>query len=122
MSYSGWSRYVIQKKSVVLQTTLHHLLQFARHEAIVQNKIVIVIYSSDQHHITVSAQNSPAINRVWVLPPHYVLHTNQPLGFYFDPQGRCLTPGTLTLTAQQHPHYQRKIIINDSGRARLSSG
>lgn len=122
ISYSGWSHHVIQKKSVALQTSLVHLLQFARHEAIVQNKIIHVAYSSDQHQIMVSIQDPVVIQRILILPTHYVLHSNQSLGFYFNPEGRCLTPGTMILIPEQSPQYQRKIIINDSGRARIASG
>lgn len=120
MSYSGWSNHVIQKKSTALQTTLLHLLQFARQEAIYQNKITVVSYSESDHCITIYSEEPSDVKRVFKLPQNNILHSNQPLGFRFHPEGRCLTPGTIMLIAKSDPRYQRKIIINDSGRPRLA--
>lgn len=121
ISYSGWSNHVIQKKSAVLQTTLFHLFQFARQEAIYQNKIMVVSYSANDHCITIYSEEPVTTERVFRLPQNNILHSNQPKGFRFHPEGRCLTPGTITLTSKNEPCYQRKIIINNSGRPRLSN-
>jgi hypothetical protein len=121
MSYSGWSNHVIQRKSAVLQTTLLHLFQYARQEAIYQNKIMIVSYSENDHCITVYSEKPFDVKRIFRLSQHNILHSNQPLGFRFHPEGRCLTPGTITLISKSDPRYQRNIIINDSGRPRLAN-
>lgn len=120
MSYYGWSNHIIQKKSAALQTTLLHLLQFARLEAIHQNKIIILSYTENDNCVRVCAKDPYAIKRVFKLPSNYILQNNQPLGFHFYPDGRCLTPGTITLTFKGNPSYHHRVIINDSGRPRLS--
>lgn len=126
MSYHGFSHHLAYQKQKQVISTTFHALQYAKQEAIHQHQHIRVGPLGNHCAKTWKGGLSvthldPTDKNKW-LPTRQIeqtisLHSNQPCGITFMPDGRCSTPGTLTLLGANSQITQ--IVINDSGRVRI---
>jgi Tfp pilus assembly protein FimT len=126
MSYHGFSQLLLYQKQKQVMSTTFHALQYAKQEAVHQRQIIRVgplandCTKTWKGGLSVTHRDPTDKNKWFVkrqIDQTISLHSNQPCGFTFMPDGRCSTPGTLTLLGENSQTTQ--IIINDSGRVRI---
>lgn len=125
----GINTLYFRQKNQCIAEQIFHTLAYARNEAIKRNKIVGVCGSQDFEHCSVNwskgymvfvmdfpENDSPKnILRVEKTQHSHDVHSNKQTVIKYKGDGSCLTRNTIFIANQQ------KIVIYDSGRARIEN-
>lgn len=126
LAYSTFSD-LLQKKTLDHNThRFFHALQFARTEAIKHNQIVTLCPSKDllhcentwqENNMIIFKENPFTLLRVETHFPFDIHQTGKEKQIQFTGEGRSLTRSTLTLQIAEN--QVKRIVVYDSGRARV---
>lgn len=110
--YPSWEHVIERHENEHCFLTVFHALHFTRQTAVNLHQIVGFGPVDDGYGIFIFSSSNEKIKlRHYSFSPHIKLKMNRTQGFFFSPEGNCLSAGELRLGNQ-------RIIINDSGRLR----
>ncbi len=128
LSLNGLFVNVQSQKNQRITAQLFHTLQWARTEAIKRNKTINVCGSFDNQHCSsdwsngymVFIEHTPIQTlRSEKIEPGLSIHSGNQTVIKYSGDGRCLSRGSITIGSL--PKKTQKIVIYDSGRARIQS-